>query len=53
MTAIRISGNRLVDQSGRQVVLRGVSHSGSEYHCLKSGDGVFGASCPPSYRVYA
>ena len=40
MTAVRVHGNRLVDQSGRQVVLRGVSHSGSEYTCL-SKNGIF------------
>jgi endoglucanase len=40
MTAVRVRGNRLVDQSGRQVVLRGVSHSGSEYTCVH-GHGVF------------
>ena len=40
MTAVRVRGNRLVDQSGRQIVLRGVSHSGSEYTCVH-GHGVF------------
>ena len=36
-----MEGNRLVDvASNRTVVLRGVSHSGSEYTCVH-GDGVF------------
>ena len=47
MTAVRIRGNRLVDQLGRAVVLRGVSHSGSEYTC------VHGMSTPPSPPVLA
>jgi len=37
---VAVKGNKLVDQHGNLVVLRGVSHSGSEYTCIHSS-GVF------------
>ena len=40
-TAIRVQGNRLVDDStGREVVLQGFSHSGTEFQCV-NGYGIF------------
>ena len=48
MTAVRVQGNRLVDQAGREVVLRGVSHSGSEYTCVH-GKGVFEGTMDSSF----
>jgi endoglucanase len=35
-----VSGNKLVDSSGNQVVLHGVNRSGTEYACVQ-GNGIF------------
>jgi hypothetical protein len=40
LSAVLVEGNRLVDGSGKPVVLRGVSHSGSEYQCVH-GAGIW------------
>lgn len=37
---VHVSGNRLVDQNGDPVILRGVNRSGTEYQCVH-GFGVF------------
>ena len=37
---LHVSGNRLVDSSGQQVVLHGVDRSGTEYQCVQ-GNGIF------------
>jgi hypothetical protein len=37
---VHVSGNKLVDASGNQVVLHGVDRSGTEYSCVQ-GDGIF------------
>jgi endoglucanase len=37
---LHVSGNRLVNSSGRQVVLHGVDRSGTEYQCVQ-GNGIF------------
>ena len=37
---VRVSGNELVSAGGRQVVLRGVDRSGTEYECVQ-GHGIF------------
>jgi endoglucanase len=37
---LRVSGNGLVNASGRRVVLRGVDRSGTEYECVQ-GNGIF------------
>lgn len=37
---LHVSGNRLLDSSGRVVVLRGVNRSGTEYACIQ-GWGIF------------
>ena len=46
LTAVKVQHNRLVDAAGNLVVLRGVSHSGSEYTCLHAhgGEGHGGGS---------
>jgi endoglucanase len=37
---LHVSGNKLVDQNGDQVVLHGVDRSGTEYECVQ-GNGIF------------
>jgi endoglucanase len=37
---LHVSGNKLVDQNGNQVVLHGVDRSGTEYACVQ-GNGIF------------
>lgn len=37
---LHVSGNKLVDASGQQVVLHGVDRSGTEYECVQGG-GIF------------
>jgi endoglucanase len=37
---LHVSGNKLVDSSGNQVVLHGVDRSGTEYACVQ-GNGIF------------
>jgi hypothetical protein len=37
---LHVSGNKLVDASGAQVILRGVDRSGTEYSCV-NGSGIF------------
>jgi endoglucanase len=37
---LHVSGNKLVDASGAQVVLHGVDRSGTEYECVQ-GNGIF------------
>jgi endoglucanase len=37
---LHVSGNKLVDSSGNQVVLHGVNRSGTEYACVQ-GNGIF------------
>ena len=37
---LQVSGNKLVDSSGNQVVLHGVNRSGTEYACVQ-GNGIF------------
>ena len=38
--ALHVSGNKLVDAAGTQVVLHGVNRSGAEFACVH-GDGIF------------
>lgn len=40
VTAVRASGNRLMDDAGQPLRLRGVNHSGTEYACIQ-GWGMF------------
>lgn len=40
ISAIKIQGNQFVDESGQKVMLRGVSHSGSEYTCVQQSSGI-------------
>ena len=44
---LHVSGNRLVDASGQQVVLHGVDRSGTEYRCV--GGSVSGV---PGYGIF-
>jgi endoglucanase len=37
---LRVSGNRIVDRHGTDIVLRGVNRSGTEYACVQ-GSGIF------------
>jgi endoglucanase len=37
---LQVSGNKLVNQNGSQVVLHGVDRSGTEYECVQ-GNGIF------------
>jgi hypothetical protein len=37
---LHVSGNKLLDASGNQVILRGINRSGSEYACVQ-GNGIF------------
>jgi Cellulase (glycosyl hydrolase family 5) len=37
---LQVSGNRLVDSTGKQVILRGANRSGTEYACIQ-GWGIF------------
>jgi endoglucanase len=37
---LQVSGNKLVNQNGNQVVLHGVDRSGTEYECVQ-GNGIF------------
>src|SRR5262249_46400190 len=41
MKSVRVSGNRLVDQSGNPVQLRGVNRMSTEYACIQ-GWGLLG-----------
>ncbi|TME43912.1 MAG: hypothetical protein E6I57_00370 [Chloroflexi bacterium] len=45
ISPLHVDGNRLVDASGAQVVLRGVSRSGTEFACVNEGG--FGISLGP------
>jgi len=45
ISPLHVEGNRLVDASGGQVILRGVSRSGTEFACVN--DGGFGISLGP------
>jgi len=45
ISPLRVDGNHLVDASGAQVVLRGVSRSGTEFACVNEGG--FGFSLGP------
>lgn len=38
--AVRVQGNRLIDESGNTLILRGVNRSGAEYACAQ-GWGIF------------
>jgi hypothetical protein len=40
MPGLRVSGNRILDQSGHQVLFQGVNRSGTEYACVQ-GWGIF------------
>ena len=40
LSGIHVSGNKLVNDQGRKVVLRGVNRSGTEYACIQ-GWGIF------------
>jgi endoglucanase len=42
LTALNVQGNRLVDASGREVILRGVNRMGFEYSCVQN-KGLFDA----------
>jgi endoglucanase len=46
-TALNVDGNRLVDATGRQVVLRGVNRMGFEYSCVQN-KGLFDAPLDPA-----
>jgi hypothetical protein len=48
LTAVHVKGNHLVDAAGNLVVLRGVSHSGSEYTCIHSS-GIFEGKMDASF----
>jgi endoglucanase len=37
---LHVTGNKLVDASGKQVILRGANRSGTEYSCVQ-GNGIF------------
>jgi endoglucanase len=37
---LHVSGNKLLDASGNQVILRGINRSGTEYACVQ-GNGIF------------
>ena len=45
ISPLHVEGSRLVDASGRQVILRGVSRSGTEFACVNEGG--FGFSLGP------
>jgi endoglucanase len=50
---LHVSGNRILDRSGRQVVFQGVNRSGTEYACVQ-GHGIFdGPSDAASVRAIA
>ncbi|KAJ8604281.1 hypothetical protein CTAYLR_002483 [Chrysophaeum taylorii] len=36
VVGLEVKGRRLVDESGNRVILRGVSHSGTEYGCVQN-----------------
>lgn len=40
LPGLHVSGNRLVDSTGKQVILRGANRSGTEYACIQ-GWGIF------------
>lgn len=40
MTGLHVSGNRILDRDGRQVLFQGVNRSGTEYACVQ-GWGIF------------
>lgn len=40
LSGLKISGNKIVDANGNQIVLRGVNRSGTEYACIQ-GNGIF------------
>ncbi len=52
ITAVHVSGNRLVDQAGAGVRLLGVNRSGTEYRCLRSGI-FYGPTGEASVRALA
>lgn len=41
---LRVVGNRIEDENGTQLFLRGVNRSGSEYRCIQGG-GFFDGAC--------
>ncbi len=50
---LHVSGNRILDKSGRQVLFQGVNRSGTEYACVQ-GFGIFdGPSDASSVRAIA
>src|SRR4051812_42987390 len=40
LPGLHVSGNQILDSSGKRVILRGVNYSGSEYACIQ-GWGIF------------
>ncbi len=40
LSGLHVSGNKLVNDQGQQVILRGIDRSGTEYACIQ-GNGVF------------
>ncbi len=52
-SGLHVSGNRILDQSGKPVVFQGVNRSGTEYACVQ-GWGIFdGPSSPHSIAAMA
>jgi hypothetical protein len=40
LSALKVSGNKIVDSTGKTVVLRGINRSGTEFACIQ-GNGIY------------
>lgn len=40
-SALRVSGNRFINDQGQTVILQGFSHSGTEFQCVNWGTAIF------------
>src|SRR5579864_5413560 len=46
-SGLKVSGNKLVNQQGQQVIFHGVDRSGAEYQCV-TGNNVFDGPADPA-----
>src|SRR5579864_7205851 len=54
-SGLKVTGNKLVNQQGQQVILHGVDRSGAEYQCLKGNeifDGPYDSNSIQSMKTW-